>query len=197
VPINSILLAFVVGEIAFLPFPSWQSLVGLVTSATAIMYAFAPVSLYALRQRDPDRPRPYRLPAYRILSPAAFVSANLIIYWSTFAATWKLCGALLVGLLIFTVTRMRLPAEERVPLDPMAAGWVWPWLIGLVVIGYFGRYGGNDVLPNWWDLVVVTVFALVMYEVAEKVAISRTEVNRFITAEQDEIAAADDINLIA
>jgi hypothetical protein len=28
--------------IAFLPFPSWQSLVELVTSATAIMHAFAP-----------------------------------------------------------------------------------------------------------------------------------------------------------
>jgi amino acid transporter len=197
VPINSILLAFIVGEIAFLPFPSWQSLVGLVTSATAIMYAFAPVSLYALRQRDPDRPRPYRLPAYRILSPAGFVSANLIIYWSSFAATWKLSLALVAGLIIFSITRMRLPAEDRVPLDPKAAIWVWPWLIGLVVIGYFGRYGGNNLLPNWWDLVVVTVFAVVMYEVAEKVALSKGEVDRFITAEQDDIAAADDINLIA
>ncbi|MDN3351634.1 hypothetical protein [Actinomadura sp. DC4] len=46
-----------------LRFQSRQSLVGLVTSATAIMYAFAPVSLRALRLRDPDRPRPYRLPA--------------------------------------------------------------------------------------------------------------------------------------
>jgi amino acid transporter len=197
VPINSILLAFIVGEIAFLPFPSWQSLVGLVTSATAIMYAFAPVSLYALRKRDPDRPRPYRLPAYRILSPAGFVSANLIIYWSTFAATWKLTLALVAGLIIFSATRMRLPAEDRAPLDPMAAIWVWPWLIGLVVIGYFGRYGGNNLLPNWWDLVVVVVFAVVMYEVAEKVAISESEVHRFISDEQDEIAAAEDINLIA
>ncbi len=42
VPVYSILLAFIVGELAFLPFPSWQSLVGLVTSATAVMYAFAP-----------------------------------------------------------------------------------------------------------------------------------------------------------
>jgi len=197
VPINSILLAFIVGEIAFLPFPSWQSLVGLVTSATAIMYAFAPVSLYALRKRDPDRPRPYRLPAYRILSPAGFVSANLIIYWSTFAATWKLSLALVAGLIIFSITRMRLPASDRVPLDPRAAIWVWPWLIGLVVIGYFGRYGGKNLLPNWWDLVVVVVFALVMYEFAEKVALSQGEVDRFITAEQEDIAAADDINLIA
>ena len=66
-----------------------------------------------------------------------------------------------------------------------------------MVIGYFGRYGGNNLLPNWWDLVVVTVFALAIYEFAEKVALSQGEVDRFITAEQDDIAAADDINLIA
>ncbi len=58
VPVWSIVLAFVIGEIVFLPFPSWASLVGLVTGATAIMYAFAPVALAALQQRDPDRPRP-------------------------------------------------------------------------------------------------------------------------------------------
>jgi amino acid transporter len=75
--------------IAFLPFPSWQSLVGLVTSATAIMHAFAPpVSRHALRQRDPDPRRHCRLPAYRILSPA-FVSANLLMCWSSFEAFWK------------------------------------------------------------------------------------------------------------
>jgi amino acid transporter len=161
------------------------------------MYAFAPVSLYALRQRDPDRPRPYRLPAYRVLAPAGFVSANLIIYWSTFEATWKLCLAGLVGLAVFAVNRLRLPSEDRVPLDPMAAAWVWPWLLGLVVIGYFGRYGGNNTIPNWWDLITVVVFAVVVYEVAEKVAISREEVNRFIDAERDDIAAAQEINLIA
>jgi len=33
VPLVSILLAFVVGELMFLPFPSWQALVGVVTSA--------------------------------------------------------------------------------------------------------------------------------------------------------------------
>ena len=43
----------------------------------------------------------------------------------------------------------------------------------------------------------MTVFALAIYEFAEKVALSQGEVDRFITAEQDDIAAADDINLIA
>jgi amino acid transporter len=191
VPVTSVLLAFVVGMIAFLPFPSWQSLVGLVTSATAIMYAFAPVSLYALRQRDPDRPRPYRLPAYRILSPAAFVSANLIIYWSSYEAMWKLCLALVVGLVIFGVTRMRTPAAQRGPLDARSAVWIAPWLLGLVVIGYFGRYGGRNTIPNWWDLVVVAVFAIVIYEFAEKVALDGDQVRELITAEAEDLASDD------
>ena len=80
----SILLAFVVGEHASLPFPSWQSLVGIVTSATAIMYAFAPVSLAALQRNDPRRRRPYRMPTPEVLIPAGFVFANLIIYWGGF-----------------------------------------------------------------------------------------------------------------
>ena len=71
VPWTSVILAFVVGLICFLPFPSWQSLVGLVTSATVIMYGFAPVTLIALRKADPDRPRPYRLPAADVLSPCS------------------------------------------------------------------------------------------------------------------------------
>ena len=188
VPLPSIILAFVIGLIAFLPFPSWQSLVGLVTSATAIMYAFAPVSLYALRQRDPDRVRPYRLPAYRILSPAGFVSANLIIYWSSFAAAWKLGLAVLVGLVIFAITRRTESEEDRGPLDARSAAWVWPWLAGMVVIGYFGRYGGNNAIPNWWDLVIVGVFSLVIYEVAEKLALSSEEVGALIQREEEDFA---------
>ena len=86
VPWTSVLLAFVVGLICFLPFPSWQGLVGLVTSATVIMYGFAPVTLIALRRSDPDRPRPYRLPAPEIMAPLAFIAANLIIYWTDWEA---------------------------------------------------------------------------------------------------------------
>ena len=52
-----------VGILVFLPFPSWAGLVGLVTLATVLMYAMAPLSLAGLRRMDPDRLRAYRLPA--------------------------------------------------------------------------------------------------------------------------------------
>lgn len=194
VPIVSIIIAFVVGEIAFLPFPSWQSLVGLVTSATAIMYAFAPVALHALRQRDPGRPRPYRLSAYQVLAPIAFISSNLIIYWSSFQAEWKLDLAIVVGLLIFSVTRLTRPAGDRTPLRWASAAWVWPWLAGLTVIGWLGRYGGNKTLPEWWDIVTVIAFSLVVYYAAVRMAVPSDEVRAAVAAEEAEIAAEPELN---
>lgn len=62
VPYASIALSFVVGLIMFLPFPGWQKLVSFISSASALMFAFAPVSLAVLRRSDPDRERPYRMP---------------------------------------------------------------------------------------------------------------------------------------
>jgi amino acid transporter len=195
VPIVSILIAFVVGEIAFLPFPSWQSLVGLVTSATAIMYAFAPISLTALRLRDPDRPRPYRLPAPQVLAPIAFVSANLIIYWSSFQAEWKLGLASIIGLAIFAGTRLGTPAVERSSLSWKASAWIWPWFVGLLVLGALGRYGGNNTIPDWWDIVLVAIWSLIVYFVAVQLAVTSAEVDAAVAAEEAELNAAPELNL--
>ena len=69
VPVVSILVAAVVGTLAFGPFKSWNALVSVVTAATAIMYAFAPVSLAALHRVDGGRPRSYRVPVPGVDAP--------------------------------------------------------------------------------------------------------------------------------
>src|SRR6202040_3869653 len=107
VPVVSILVAAVIGSLAFGPFKSWSALVNVVTGATAIMYGFAPVSLAALHKVDGDRPRSYRAPLPKLVLPAAFCSANLIIYWGGFESTWKLACAMVVGLALFAVGTRR------------------------------------------------------------------------------------------
>jgi amino acid transporter len=189
VPVWSIVLSFVVGEISFLPFPSWQSLVGVITSATALMYAFAPVSLIALRRRDPERPRPYRLPAPNVLAPAGFVAANLIIYWSGFDVTWKILVAIAVGFILFLITRALTPAAERPDVGWKSAGWIAPWLLGSVLIGYLGRYGNGEisVLPEWIDLLVVIVFSLAIFYWAVTLAQPTEKVHEAVNAERGEL----------
>ena len=195
VPWGSILLAFVVGELTFLPFPSWASLVGLVTDATAIMYAFAPVSLAALQLRDPDRPRPYRTPVPKFMNPAAFCAANLIIYWGGFEASWKLLTAIGLGRFLFEVALRRTDGVRRTDIDWRAASWIWPWLIGITLIGLIGRYGGNNTLPDWIDLLVVIAFSLGIFYYAVSLAMEPEKVKAAIEAEERSLESQNDINL--
>ena len=171
VPVVSILVGAVVGCLAFGPFKSWSSLVGVITGATAIMYAFAPLSLAALHKVDPGRSSPYRVPLPSVVLPAAFCSANLIIYWGGFAGTWKLVCAMMVGLSLFALGawRGRTAAHETL----RNAIWMAPWFGGHVAIGALGRYGGgHEVLPAWVDLAVVVGFALTIFYLA--LALART-----------------------
>ena len=192
VPWTSVLLAFVVGLICFLPFPSWQSLVGLVTSATVIMYGFAPVTLIALRRSDPDRPRPYRLPAPEIMAPLAFICANLIIYWTDWEAVSKLELGILAGFVLFGLSYAFKHPVEKPPLDPIALAWMVPWLGGLALISFLGQYGGIGVLPDWIDLLVVAGFSLVIFYIGVRVALPRDRVHAAF-AEDEAEAAADPI----
>jgi amino acid transporter len=186
VPVYSILLAFVIGLLAFLPFPSWASLVGLVTSATAIMYAFAPVSLAALYQKDPNREHPYHVPFPAVSIPASFIAANLVIYWSGFEATWKLLTGIFIGRVIFEIALRRRPSLDRADLDWRAASWIWPWLIGMTVIGLLGRYGkGSEAfIPDWVDLVVVAAWSLIVFYYAVSIAMKPEDVQAALERER-------------
>ncbi len=195
VPIYSIILAFIIGEITFLPFPSWKSLVGLVTGATAIMYAFAPVSLAALHLRDPERSRPYKAPFPKVLNPVAFCAANLIIYWGGFEAMWKLLTAIFLGRVLFEVALRRSKDIRRPDIDWRAASWIWPWLIGITIISLLGRYGGHNAIPNFWDLGVVVVFSLAIFYYAVSLAMEPDKVKAAVESEERQVEQEKDINL--
>jgi amino acid transporter len=175
VPVASIIVAAVIGSLAFGPFKSWSALVSVVTGATAIMYAFAPVSLAALHKIDGGRPRSYRMPMPWLLVPAAFCSANLIIYWGGFETTWKLACARGVGLALFAVGAWLSGTGAQ---HTVRNGfWIGPWFAGQVLIGWLGRYGNGSrgILRNWVDIVVVVVFALAIFYWAVSLTLTKEE----------------------
>jgi amino acid transporter len=204
VPLVSIVIAFVIGMLVFLPFPSWSGLVGLVTSATVIMYAMAPLSLAGLRKRDPDRPRPYRLPGAAVLCPLAFIFANCIVYfsgWSTIAWLYFMIAA---GFILFAIYQAAIPAEQRTIIDWRAASWIIPWLIGVALISWQGQYNASHVfglaldstgnLPQWWDLLVIAVFSLAIFYWAVYVTMSKEKVQ---AAVEDVAAEAETSEQVA
>ena len=174
VPVVSILFGSIIGCLGFGPYKSWSALVSVVTGATAIMYAFAPVSLAALHKVDGARPRSYRVPMPALVLPAAFCSANLIIYWGGFDTTWKLACAMVLGLGLFGVGAWRRGTGAWHTVRN--ALWLGPWFVGQVLIGALGRYGGGkELLPNWVDVAVVLVFSLAIFYWAVSLTLSKAE----------------------
>ncbi|MCU1660739.1 MAG: hypothetical protein QOI36_4365 [Pseudonocardiales bacterium] len=188
VPWVSLLLAFVVGIICFLPFPSWQSFVGLVTSATVMMYGFAPVTLIALRRSDPDRHRPYRLKGASVIAPLAFIAASEIIYWTSWPTVEKLLILIAVGLVVFAISHLLGKKSKDEPLDARALLWLLPWFVGLGLISYLGQYDGIGVIPPWVDLGVVAVFALAIFYLGVRLSLPASRVAEALVIEEAEAA---------
>ena len=183
VPWVGLLAAFVTGCICFLPFPSWQSLVGLITSASVLMYGGAPLSLGAFRRRLPDADRPYKLPAANIMSPLAFIVANLIILWTGWDTIWKLGISLLIGAAILVANRLFHLNEHKPTLNFRAASWLLPYLLGMGLIVYisdFGPKGDDAIIGFGWDAVVVAIWSLVIYFWAMAVALSTEQIEEMI-----------------
>ena len=184
IPWFSLIIAFLAGLLFLLPFPSWHSLVGLVTSASVLMYAGAPLSLGAFRGQVPEAQRPYRMPGAVWLAPVAFILANLIIYWSGFEVLWKLAIAIIIGYVLIGISMAFDP--QRPPLDWKSAQWLPVYLIGMGIISWQGQYSGTSEknplpptntfnIPFWWDMLVVAGFSLIIYYWAQHVRLSRTE----------------------
>jgi len=196
VPLVSIIICFIVGMLTFLPFPSWAGLVALVTSATVLMYAMAPLSLAGLRRSDPDRSRAYRLPWASVLCPLAFIFANCIVYFAGWSNVFWLYVFVVVGFLVFGLYQAAIPAAKRSIIDWRAAQWILPWLIGLGIISWQGQYtsspnkvfgitlnptyhiGGMNPtgIGKWLDLIIIAVFSLAIYYWAVNVAMSTEKV---------------------
>jgi amino acid transporter len=186
VPWFGLVTTFVFGLAFLLPFPSWHSLVGLVTSASVLMYAGAPLSLGAFRRQVPEADRPYRMGAATVMAPLAFIIANLIIYWSGFVTLWKLGICIIIGYVLIGIAMAF--DQNRPPLDVRSAIWLPVYLIGMGIISWQGQYpvpaeGNTGNIPLWWDMVIIAAFSLVIYFWAMYQRLPREEMLRLVGAQ--------------
>lgn len=195
VPLVSLVLTFVVGLIVFLPFPSWQQLVGFITSATVLSFGSGPIVLAAMRRQLPDAVRPFKVPFGDTIPFLAFYASNLIVYWAGWNTNWKLFVAIALGFVVLGVFRVTGTAGTG-DLDFRAgATWALPWFLGLLVISYLGdfpeqgKHAGNTGLISFgWGFVVMLALSAAVYWLALKVMLPRTRVDAHI----DQVSAEDE-----
>lgn len=173
VPWVSVALAFFVGLLFFLPFPGWQKLVGFHTSAMVMSFGSGPLTMMALRRELPDYRRPFRLGGGWIIPYLAFLSSNLIVFWSGWDVVWKLMLAVLLGFVLLAIHETGW-GRHTPKLDLRAGFWMLPWLGGVTLISWLGRYPGLDkhagnlgYLDMVSGLVVIVIFSAAIMALAQ------------------------------
>ncbi|MGO4457169.1 APC family permease [Streptomyces sp. M-16] len=153
----SVLLLLSVGH-------SWKTLAPVISAAMVISYLIGPVAVGVLRRTRPGLPRPFRLPAAKVLCPLTFVFAACALYWSQWPNTGIVTALTLLAAPIAALVLSR--KGERDLLRQFAPAWWIVFFLGaLSLLSHLGStdFGGRGVLPGGVDIALVAAMALVTY----------------------------------
>jgi amino acid transporter len=188
VPWLSVFLAFIVGLIIFLPFPSWSKLVGFVTSATVLSFGSGSLVLMSMRRQLPDQERPFRLPGGHVIPFLAFYAANMMIYWAGWDVDWKLFATVGIGLVLLGI-QLTYDRGLRAVMQFRHGWWILLWYAGLAVISWQGIYSSDDTpqgqqnnIKFGWAFLVVLGLTAIVYVLALRSRLSSEETRRQIAA---------------
>lgn len=157
IPYVTIFANFVVGGLAFLPFPGWQKMVAFLSSTSILSYGIGPICLLAMRKLQPNKKRVFKLNHSLICSLIAFYACNLMLYWCGFDIIWKLCLAMAVGLVIHMGYQ-----KEWFWSGSKSLFWFVGYMAGLFSISYVGSFGGMGLLTFPLDIVVLLPYSMIV-----------------------------------
>ncbi|GGX67540.1 ABC transporter permease [Streptomyces hiroshimensis] len=152
----SVLLLVTIGH-------SWEALASVVSAAMVVSYLMGPIAVGVFRQTKPELPRPFRLPAAKVLCPLIFAFAACALYWSKWPNTGKVTLLTLLSVPIAAVVLRRRGENLRRQFAP--AWWMAGFLLWLSLLSALGskEFGGHGVIPGGLDTALVGVSALGFY----------------------------------
>lgn len=164
VPVAALIMSLVVGIFFLFPFPSWQKIIGFISSAAVLAYGTGPIVFLTLRRTMPtdQYARPYKLAGGPIVATLAFIVSNFIIFWSGASTANFLFGATL----IFTILYLGYEAVAGQGLGNLhwsGAWWMAPYFFGMWLITYLGPKnltGGTGTLSDLGGSVILVIFSL-------------------------------------
>lgn len=123
-----------------------------------------PIALMALRKSQPDADRPFRLPCANLICAVAFVICGLFLHWGTWPVSAQV---ILLGLsgFVFYIYYQNKAGWGSLAKQFRSTFWLIGFLVTAAIISYLGskEFGGIDLIPSYWDQVVVVILSLIFY----------------------------------
>lgn len=150
-------------------FRGWGVLAEVISVATLISYITGPVTVMTLRRTGQNLYRPLRLKGLSFIAPLGFVMASLVLYWARWPLTGQVLFIIMIGLPVYFYYQAKIKWKGF--RQNFSAGlWMVVYLLCMMTISYLGsqKFGGINVIPFGWDMVVITCLSLVFYRWAIK-----------------------------
>lgn len=164
IPRPALWLSFALSVFWTLPFPSWETLIQVVSAALVLSYAVAPVTVAALRRSAPELPRPFHLRGMAVLGPLSFIVAALIVYWSTWKTLSWLLGLQIAMFVLYVLYKLPAAAgRARLLRQVRSSLWLIVFFALVLLVSYLGTFGGTGWIAHPWDTLSVAAIAFFIY----------------------------------
>lgn len=189
VPAKAIMVNFVIGMTFFMPFHGWYAMAEFMSSIIALSYITGPICALCLRYQLPNKARALRLPGIHLWSFLGFYVCTLIVYWTGWAVVSKLGLCLFMSFSLFLVYRIFSDRPRGVTMNWLSATWMWPYLVGLNLISYFGSYGGGTGrIAFGWDFAFIALLCMLSLYLAVRFRANDHHVKDTLARLEDEAA---------
>lgn len=196
IPTKAVLVNFIVGMTFFLPFQGWYAMAEFMSSVIALSYITGPICCLTLRYQLPDRKRAFRLPLVSVWSFISFYICTLIVYWTGWGVVSKLGISLVVSFMLFVIYRLFSERPRGINMNWRSSLWMWPYLIGLSLISYFGSYGGGrEAISFGWDFLCLGILSFISLYLAVLFRASDNHVKDTLASFEKEVTTGIPTNI--
>lgn len=184
IPYVALFFNFAISMFSFLPFPSWQKMVAFLSSTGILSYAVGALCLPALRKLIPEYKRPFRLGGANVFCYIAFCICSLMLHWCGFPVIWKLCVALLIGLIVHIIYQKKWDFMKDKSLL-----WFITYMGTLFVISYLGPFEGTHTLEFPKDIFLLIFLSIILFYFSQKCITDDTHVLEKIKIMEEDISS--------
>lgn len=160
IPGFAILFNSFIGCLLFLPFPSWQKMVGFLTSIMVVSYIMGPIAAMSLKKSKAFRSGGF-IPLTYLFTLSAFYFCNLCVYWSGWDTVSKLGIAVLVGAIFFFAFHAFSRKHRNLALS--SSYWFFAYILGISIISCLGSFGGKNIISFGYDFLIIAVFSMLIF----------------------------------
>jgi amino acid transporter len=108
--------------------------------------------------------RPLRLKGLNIIAPCGFVFASLTLYWARWPLTGEVLFIIMGGLPIYFYYQAKVK-WKGFRKNFRAGLWMVIYLLCMMLVSYLGseKFGGKNIIPYGWDMLIIAGLSLVFY----------------------------------